>query len=79
MFDRPLLYAKSTDGLQFRNNTITYNNDFDPFHWNEHIFFFEKVDNVLIEDNEFEKGLNKEEDVRVELSGDDAVKVKGNN
>ncbi|PRZ01640.1 hypothetical protein BY457_10241 [Marinilabilia salmonicolor] len=76
MFDRPLLYAKSTDGLQFRNNTITYNNAFDPFHWNEHIFFFEKVDNVLIEGNEFEEGLSREDDVRVELSEDGAVKLE---
>jgi hypothetical protein len=78
MFDRPVLYAKSTDGLEFRNNTITYNNDFEPFHWNEHLFFFEKVNNVLIEGNEFEEGLNPEEDIRVELSGEEALRLTGN-
>ena len=75
-FDRPILYAKSTDGLIFRNNTITYNNEFKPFHWNKNIFFFEKVNNVLVENNKFEKGLNKESDVLINLSEDNAVKIK---
>ncbi len=33
-FDAPLLYAKSTDGLIFRRNTITHNADYAPFHHN---------------------------------------------
>ena len=74
-FDRPVLYAKSTDGIVFRNNKITYNKEFEPFHWNKHIFFFEKVKNVLIEKNSFEKGLNEEKDIRTELSDADAVKT----
>ena len=76
MFDRPILYAKSTDGLIFRNNTVTYNNEFEPFHWNNHLFFFEKVANIQIENNHFEKELNVKDDVRVELSNSDAVTVK---
>ena len=76
MFDRPILYAKSTDGLTFRNNTVTYNNEFEPFHWNTHLFFFEKVNNVIIEGNDFERELVVSEDVRIELSDPNAVTVK---
>ena len=76
MFDRPILYAKSTDGLIFRNNTVTYNNEFEPFHWNKYLFFFEKVDNVTIEGNNFERELTPSDDIRTELSAPDAVTVK---
>ena len=68
MFDHPILYARSTDGLIFRNNTISYNNDFAPFHWNKHMFYFEKMNNVSIENNQFENGFDMDKDVRVELS-----------
>lgn len=76
MFDQPIVYAKSTNGLIFRNNTISYNNDFEPFHWNKHMFFFEKVDNVLLENNQFEKGFDVDKNVRVELSENNSVVVK---
>ncbi|MDE6545161.1 MAG: alpha-1,3-galactosidase B [Paramuribaculum sp.] len=33
-FDNPLLFAKSTYGLTFRNNRITRNNDYPAFHHN---------------------------------------------
>lgn len=75
MFDRPILYAKSTDGLVFKENKIVYNTDFEPFHWNKHSFFFERVNNVVIQGNEFEKGFNPETDIRTELSPDQAVTV----
>lgn len=74
-FDRPLLYAKSTDGLVFRNNTITYNQEFEPFHWNKHIFFFERVNNISIEKNKFAKPLQPQNDIRTELSEVSAVKI----
>lgn len=76
MFDQPIVYAKSTDGLIFRNNTITYNKDFEPFHWNKHKFLFEKVNNVLIENNQFENGFDIEDDVRIELSENNSVVIK---
>ena len=76
MFDRPILYAQSTDGLIFRNNTVHYNNEFEPFHWNKYLFFFEKVDNVTIEGNNFERELTPSDDIRTELSAPDAVTVK---
>ena len=31
-FDAPILYAKSVDGLVFRNNTIKLNTEYKPFH-----------------------------------------------
>ena len=62
-FDAPIVYAKSIDGLVFRNNKIIQNNDFKPFHWNRHRFLLEKVTNVTIEENEFEGGFDKEKDV----------------
>ncbi|HHT21709.1 MAG TPA: alpha-1,3-galactosidase B [Bacteroidales bacterium] len=77
-FDRPLVYAKSIDGLIFRNNKIKQNNEFKPFHWNKHPFFFEKVKNVSIENNTFGEGFefDAESDVRVEQSPENAVTVK---
>ncbi len=49
MFDAPVLYAKSVDGIIFRNNVIKKNDEFKPFHWNNHRFLFEKVTNVEID------------------------------
>ncbi len=63
-FDRPIVYAKSIDGLVFRGNTIIQNEDFAPLHWNKHRFLFERAINVTIEDNEFEGGFDKEKDVK---------------
>lgn len=62
-FDAPIVYAKSLDGLVFRGNRIVQNKDFEPFHWNNHRFLFEKVVNVTIEDNEFEGGFDKDRDI----------------
>ena len=72
-FDRPLLYAKSTDGLIFRNNTVKYNAEFEPFHWNKYMFFFEKVKNIQLLNNQFEKGIDPEKDIRTELSEPNSV------
>lgn len=79
MSDRPILYAKSTDGLVFRRNTIAHNTKFEPFHWNKHPFFFERVANVHIENNTFENGFafDTAKDMRVELSADGAVTLEG--
>lgn len=70
MFDRPLVYAKSTDGLIFRNNIVKHNSEFEPFHWNMYSFFFERVKNFTIENNTFEEGFefNAEKDMRIEFS-----------
>ena len=66
MFDQPVLYAKSVDGLVFRHNQIHQNHDYPAFHWNKHRFFFERVKNAQIKDNDFEGGFDKTKDVRLE-------------
>lgn len=47
-FDAPILYAKSVDGLVFRNNTIKLNTEYKPFHPNRNCFWLERVTNVTI-------------------------------
>nr|WP_302830266.1 right-handed parallel beta-helix repeat-containing protein [uncultured Bacteroides sp.] len=47
-FDAPILYAKSVDGLIFRNNTIKHNDEYKPLHWNRSRFWLEKVNRVRI-------------------------------
>ena len=47
-FDAPILYAKSVDGLVFRNNTIRTNNEYKPFHWNRSRFLLERTNRVRI-------------------------------
>ena len=49
-FDHPLLYAKSVDGLLWKNNTIRKNSDYAPFHWNKANVLLERVTNVRIDD-----------------------------
>lgn len=49
IFDAPVLYAKSVDGLVFRNNIIRTNAEFKPFHWNKSRFLLERVTNVEID------------------------------
>ncbi|WP_430812387.1 MULTISPECIES: right-handed parallel beta-helix repeat-containing protein [unclassified Carboxylicivirga] len=78
MFDHPILYAKSTEGLIFRNNTVKYNSEFEPFHWNKHAFFFEHVNNITISNNHFEKQMDWSKAVRTELSAPNAVTIKNN-
>lgn len=47
-FDAPILYAKSVDGLIFKQNKITTNNAYQPFHRNKNRFLLEKVNRVEI-------------------------------
>lgn len=47
-FDAPIFYAKSVDGLVFRNNTIKLNTEYKPFHPNRNRFWLERVTNVTI-------------------------------
>ena len=47
-FDAPILYAKSVDGLVFRNNIIKKNTMYKPFHRNQNRFWLERVTNVKI-------------------------------
>ena len=45
-FDKPLLYAKSVDGLIYRKNKVTRNNDYKAFHWNQQETLFEKTGQI---------------------------------
>ena len=63
-FDAPIVYAKSLDGLVFRNNKIIQNKDYEPFHWNTHRFLFDRVINVTIENNDFDGGFDESSDVK---------------
>ena len=74
-FDRPLVYAKSVDGLIFRNNRVVSNMAFEPFHWNTHRFFFERVNNVEIHENVFDFTFNPDTYLRIEKSAIDAVVI----
>lgn len=62
-FDAPILYAKSVDGLVFRNNVIRQNQDYPAFHWNNHRFFFQRVINAEIKDNQFDGGFDEARDI----------------
>lgn len=50
-FDAPLLYAKSTDGLLFSGNRVSFNSDFQPFHRNRFNFLFQRCRNITLEQN----------------------------
>lgn len=64
-FDAPILYAKSVDGLVFRNNVIKQNNQYPAFHWNNHRFFFQRVTNYDIKDNQFDGGFDEKKDLQI--------------
>ena len=64
-FDAPILYAKSIDGLLFRNNKVVQNTDYKPFHWNKDQFLLQRVNNVEIEDLFFYRGGNIIKEVKL--------------
>ncbi|MDO4930490.1 MAG: alpha-1,3-galactosidase B [Bacteroidales bacterium] len=53
-FDAPLLYAKSVDGLVFRNNKVKKNDEYAPFHWNRQPVMLEHCTNTEIPDYDVE-------------------------
>ena len=55
-FDRPVLFAKSIDGLIFKNNVIRQNTVYPAFHHNKSRFRLLHTRNVKIEKNNFEDG-----------------------
>ena len=70
-FDRPLVYAKSVDGLVFTNNIVKQNREYPAFHWNNHRFYFQRVIHSKIENNYFDEGFIRERDVLEENNGYD--------
>lgn len=65
-FDKPIIYAKSLNGLTFIKNTIKTNHDYPAFHSNNKRFFLQHVKNVVIKENTFEGGFNNKQDIRKE-------------
>ncbi|MGL5894439.1 MAG: alpha-1,3-galactosidase-related protein, partial [Bacteroidales bacterium] len=74
VFDAPLVYAKSIDGLSFRNNSIIRNSDYPAFHWNNKPFFFERATNVIVEKNSIK--FDMDVDVRVSDSELNRITIK---
>lgn len=62
-FDKPILYAKSVNGLVFKNNIIHQNDAYPAFHWNKHRIMLERVENFTIEGNQFDGGFNPDKDI----------------
>ncbi|MNL37933.1 Alpha-1,3-galactosidase B precursor [compost metagenome] len=50
-FDRPILYAKSVDGLIFKDNKITTNKDYPAFHSSRKRIIFDHVKGSEISNN----------------------------
>ena len=65
-FDAPVLYAKSVNGLVFRNNTIRHTTEYPAFHWNRHPIFLQRVTGFEEEGNTFDNGFDEKRDVRQE-------------
>ena len=53
-FDYPVLYALSTEGLTFSNNTIIRSSDYQPFHKNKHMIKLVGCKSVTIAGNSLE-------------------------
>lgn len=53
-FDYPILYAKSVDGLIFRNNKIKTNKQYPAFHHNKKRIFFERVVAADVSENKID-------------------------
>ncbi len=56
-FDYPVLFARSVDGITFRNNTLTRSHSFEPYHNRQFTFTFENCINVAISENQFSDDL----------------------
>lgn len=65
-FDAPILYAKSVNGLLFKNNQIKHNTDYPAFHWNKSPIYFQRVTNAKIKNNQFDNGFIYKRDVKNE-------------
>ncbi len=52
IFDAPLVFARSVDGLSITGNTFERSHTFQPWHPNKRAFFFEGCQNVSLENNQ---------------------------
>jgi hypothetical protein len=51
LYDYPVLYALSVDGIEFSNNRLIRSRDFEPFHYRKHGLTFEYCKNITVKDN----------------------------
>lgn len=66
-FDRPILYAKSVNGLIFRKNLIYGDTRYKPYHHNGYTFNFSRVSGYKIEDNTYSKyEFDEKKDIHLE-------------
>ncbi|MCY1720216.1 right-handed parallel beta-helix repeat-containing protein [Prolixibacteraceae bacterium Z1-6] len=56
-FDYPVLFARSVDGIEFTNNTVTRSHTFEPYHNKQFTFTFENCKNTSIRGNQFSEDL----------------------
>ncbi len=75
-FDRPLLYAKSIEHLTFAGNTVRRNDEFPPFHWNRHLFFFEHVADVTIAGNHLAEPFDPAGDLLLKLTDPAEITIR---
>ena len=73
-FDYSVLYALSTDGITFSNNTIMRSYDNKPWHWHKHMLNFKACKNVTIEGTKL-IGDVLGRDVKMEMMEPDQVKL----
>lgn len=64
-FNRPLVYAKSVNGLVFKNNKVSGNNEYPAFHWNKSPFLFERVINYKLSGNTFDYKFDESSDIKI--------------
>ena len=73
-FDRPLLYARSVDGVIFRNNRVEKNNDCAPIASDKKQFVFENANRIRIYDNQFDSEFNPKDEVELRRVPDGGIK-----
>jgi hypothetical protein len=56
-FDYPVLFARSVDGISFKNNSITRSTSFEPYHNRKFTFSFEVCKAIKISDNTFSEDV----------------------
>jgi hypothetical protein len=54
LYDYPILYALSTDGVEFSDNKLIRSHDFEPFHYRKHGLTFEYCRNITVKGNTVE-------------------------
>jgi hypothetical protein len=57
VFDYPVLFARSVNGLHFKNNTLVRSYRFEPYHSRQYTFSFEGCTNIEIKQNSFDENL----------------------